>query len=47
MIPLTNLSYPITGLEKLNQVFSSMDVYNGTGYLLGTPPLLSLCREFA
>ena len=38
MIPLANLSYPdYLDWKRLNQVFSSMDVYNGTGYLLNTP----------
>ena len=38
MIPLANLSYPdYLDWKRLNQVFSSMDVYNGTGYLLRTP----------
>ena len=38
MIPLANLSYPdYLDWKRLNQVFSSMEVYNGTGYLLGTP----------
>src|ERR1022692_3299219 len=38
MIPRANLSYPdYLDWKKLNNVFSSMDVYNGTGYLLRTP----------
>jgi macrolide transport system ATP-binding/permease protein len=38
MIPLANLSYPdYLDWKRLNQVFSSMEVYNGTGYLLRTP----------
>jgi macrolide transport system ATP-binding/permease protein len=38
MIPLANLSYPdYLDWKRLNQVFSSMDAYNGTGYLLRTP----------
>jgi predicted permease len=37
MIPRANLSYPdYLDWKKLNTVFSSMDVYNGTGYLLRT-----------
>ncbi len=37
MIPLANLSYPdYLDWKKLQQVFSSMDVYTGTGYLLRT-----------
>jgi predicted permease len=37
MIPRANLSYPdYLDWKRLNQVFSSMDVYNGTGYLLRT-----------
>ena len=37
MIPRANLSYPdYLDWKKLNQVFSSMDVFNGTGYLLST-----------
>jgi macrolide transport system ATP-binding/permease protein len=37
MIPRANLSYPdYLDWKKLNNVFSSMDVYNGTGYLLRT-----------
>jgi macrolide transport system ATP-binding/permease protein len=37
MIPHANLSYPdYLDWKKLNNVFSSMDVYNGTGYLLRT-----------
>jgi predicted permease len=35
MFPRANLSYPdYLDWKKMNQVFSSMDVYNGTGYLL-------------
>jgi len=38
MMPLANLSYPdYLDWKRLNQVFSSMDVYNGDGYLLRTP----------
>jgi len=38
MIPRANLSYPdYLDWKKLNTVFSSMEVYNGTGYLLRTP----------
>jgi len=38
MIPLANLSYPdYLDWKRLNQVFSSMEAYNGTGYLLRTP----------
>jgi len=38
LIPRANLSYPdYLDWKKLNQVFSSMDVYNGTGYLMRTP----------
>jgi macrolide transport system ATP-binding/permease protein len=38
MIPVADLSYPdYVDWKKLNKVFSSMDVYNGTGYLLRTP----------
>jgi macrolide transport system ATP-binding/permease protein len=38
MIPRANLSYPdYLDWKKLNQVFSSMDAYDGTGYLLRTP----------
>jgi macrolide transport system ATP-binding/permease protein len=37
MIPRANLSYPdYLDWKRLNQVFSSMEVYNGTGYLLRT-----------
>jgi predicted permease len=37
MFPHANLSYPdYLDWKKLNQVFGSMDVYNGTGYLLPT-----------
>jgi len=37
MIPLANISYPdYLDWKRLNQVFSSMDVYNRTGYLLRT-----------
>jgi len=38
MFPVSNLSYPdYLDWKKLNQVFGSMDVYNGAGYLLRTP----------
>jgi macrolide transport system ATP-binding/permease protein len=38
MIPRANLSYPdYLDWKRLNQVFGSMDVYDGTGYLLRTP----------
>jgi macrolide transport system ATP-binding/permease protein len=38
MMPLANLSYPdYLDWKRLNQVFSSMDVFDGTGYLLRTP----------
>lgn len=38
MIPRANLSYPdYLDWKKLNTVFSSMEAYNGTGYLLRTP----------
>ena len=37
MIPVANLSYPdYLDWKKLNKVFSSLDVYNRTGYLLRT-----------
>ena len=37
MIPHANLSYPdYLDWKRLNAVFSSMDVWNGTGYLLST-----------
>jgi macrolide transport system ATP-binding/permease protein len=37
VMPRANLSYPdYLDWKRLNQVFSSMDVYNGTGYLLST-----------
>jgi macrolide transport system ATP-binding/permease protein len=37
LFPHANLSYPdYLDWKKLNQVFSSMDVYNGSGYLLPT-----------
>jgi macrolide transport system ATP-binding/permease protein len=37
MIPRANLSYPdYLDWKRLNQVFSSMDVYTGDGYLLRT-----------
>ena len=37
MIPRANLSYPdYLDWKRLNQVFTSMDVYGGTGYLLRT-----------
>ncbi len=44
MIPRANLSYPdYLDWKRLNRVFSSMDVYGGTGYLLraasGTEPI--------
>jgi macrolide transport system ATP-binding/permease protein len=47
MIPRANLSYPdYLDWKKLNQVFSSMDVYTGTGYLLrsltGTEPIFAM-----
>jgi hypothetical protein len=35
MLPHANISYPdYLDWKKLNQVFRTMDVYNGTGYLL-------------
>jgi macrolide transport system ATP-binding/permease protein len=38
MIPRANLSYPdYLDWKRLNQVFGSMDVHDGTGYLLRTP----------
>jgi macrolide transport system ATP-binding/permease protein len=38
MFPRANLSYPdYLDWEKLNTVFSSMDVWTGTGFLLATP----------
>ena len=38
MIPRANLSYPdYLDWKRLNQVFGSMDVHHGTGYLLRTP----------
>lgn len=38
MIPRANLSYPdYLDWKRLNQVFGSMDAYDGTGYLLRTP----------
>jgi macrolide transport system ATP-binding/permease protein len=38
MIPIADLSYPdYLDWKKLNKVFSSLDVYDGTGYLLRTP----------
>ncbi len=38
MIPRANLSYlDYLDWKKLNKVFSSLDVYTGTGYLLNTP----------
>ncbi len=38
MIPHANLSFPdYLDWKKLNAVFSSMDVWGGTGYLLTTP----------
>jgi len=37
MFPRANLSYPdYLDWKRLNTVFSSMEVYNGTGYLLRT-----------
>jgi macrolide transport system ATP-binding/permease protein len=37
MFPRANLSYPdYLDWKKLNHVFSSLDVYNGTGYLVRT-----------
>lgn len=37
LFPRANLSYPdYLDWKKLNQVFSSLDVYNGNGYLLPT-----------
>jgi hypothetical protein len=48
MFPRANLSYPdYLDWKKMNQVFSSMDVYNGTGYLLrissGSEPVPGDC----
>jgi macrolide transport system ATP-binding/permease protein len=38
MIPVANLSYPdYLDWKRLNQVFSSMEVYTGTSHLLRTP----------
>ncbi len=38
VFPRANLSYPdYLDWKRLNKVFSSMDVWNGTGYLLTTP----------
>ncbi len=38
MIPIANLSYPdYLDWKRLNQVFSSLEVYGGAGYLLRTP----------
>jgi macrolide transport system ATP-binding/permease protein len=38
LFPRANLSYPdYLDWKKLNTVFSSMDVWDGTGYLLATP----------
>jgi macrolide transport system ATP-binding/permease protein len=38
MMPLANLSYPdYLDWKRLNHVFSSLDAYNGNGYLLRTP----------
>jgi predicted permease len=38
MFPRADLSYPdYLDWKRLNQVFSSMDIYSGTGYLLRTP----------
>jgi macrolide transport system ATP-binding/permease protein len=38
MIPRSNLSYPdYLDWKRLNHVFSSLEVWNGTGYMLGTP----------
>jgi len=38
VFPRSNLSYPnYLDWKKLNQVFSSLDVYNTSGYLLRTP----------
>jgi predicted permease len=38
MIPYSNLSYAdFLDWKKLNRVFSSLEVWNGTGYLLSTP----------
>ncbi len=38
MLPIANLSYPdYLDWKRLNRVFSSMEVYNGDGYLLRTP----------
>jgi macrolide transport system ATP-binding/permease protein len=38
MIPIANLSYPdYLDWKRLNQVFSSMEVYGWTGHLLRTP----------
>ena len=37
-IPRANLSYPdYLDWKRLNTVFSSMDVFQGTGFMLGTP----------
>src|SRR5258708_6812013 len=37
MIPRANLSYPdYLDWKRMNQVFSSLDAYNGTGYLVRT-----------
>ena len=38
MIPRSNLSYPdYLDWKRLNSVFSSLEVWNGTGYMLSTP----------
>lgn len=38
MIPRANLSYPdYLDWKRLNEVFSSLEVYTGSGYLLTTP----------
>src|SRR5579863_10293854 len=38
LFPRANLSYPdYLDWKRLNNVFSSLEVWNGTGYLLGTP----------
>jgi len=43
MIPRSNLSYPdYLDWKRLNHVFSSLEVWNGTGYMLSTPAGIQL-----
>jgi predicted permease len=45
LCPQCNLSYPdFLDIKRLNTVFSSMDAYNGQGFLLRTPDGVELAR---